>query len=330
MQWYEGTPEQVYQRLRAAVEQELRTIVDRLRYETTLRQAIAYVVQHPGKRMRPLLCLLASALEGASPWEAVPAAAAVEILHTFTLVHDDIMDRSPLRRGQPTVHVRWSDAVAILTGDVLIGLAYQLLERYSHKPFFAQLVQMLSTGLIEVSEGQALDLELASCERPTLEDYWHMIDGKTAALLRTTLDIGALIGEVSAQTRAILRELATPLGRAFQLQDDLLDLIGTPELTGKRNGQDLREGKLTYAVLRALECAPLEAVLQRYRQQRRASEEDIPELLQLFQRLGILHEMQQQVEHYYARVTTLLGQLPEYPARELLRHLVDTLRERRS
>ncbi|MCS6966050.1 MAG: polyprenyl synthetase family protein [Candidatus Kapabacteria bacterium] len=329
MTWCEGPPEQVYRRLQNAVEQTLQGVVQSLHHRTVLLQTVPYVLQLPGKRVRPLLCLLASALEGAEPWDALPAAAAVEILHAFTLVHDDIMDRSLLRRGQPTVHTRWDEPVAILTGDVLVGLAYQLMERYAGHSNFEQLISILTRALIDVSEGQALDLELPARPRPVLEDYWRMIDGKTAALLRVSLLIGALLANVSARTQTVLQELAVPLGRAFQLQDDLLDLVGETNQTGKQVGQDLREGKYTYAVLRALELAPESVLLQRYRECRGASEAELPALLQLFQQMGIFSEIHQHAEQHYARVFALLDQLPETPARDLLRSLVEQLRQRR-
>jgi len=300
-----------------------------LRYKTSLQQAVEYVLKLPGKRMRPLLCLLSSALEGGSPWRAVPAAAAVEILHTFTLVHDDIMDRSPLRRGQPTVHVRWGDAIAILTGDVLVGLAYRFIERYADHPRYYWILHTMTAGLLEVSEGQALDLELPQVERPTLEHYWQMVDGKTTALFRCTLLIGACVGELTPQTQHLVEELAIPLGRAFQLQDDLLDLIGRSDETGKQQGQDLYEGKLTYAVIRALELLPGHQLLEQYRQARGVPTSALPQLVRLFRELGLLQEMEQWIEHYYASAFAVIEQLPAAPARELLRGLVEQLRYRR-
>ncbi len=329
MDWYEGPPETVYERLREAVEQSLRGVVEKLHPRTCLRRTVEYVLTLSGKRIRPLLCLLASALEGGSPRRAVPAAAAVELVHTFTLVHDDIMDNSPMRRGQPTVHVRWGTAVAILTGDVLVGLAYELMEQYATHPFYAQLLATLTRSLIEVSEGQALDLELPDRGEMSLEDYWHMIDGKTVALLRGALLIGALVGELSWPTRHTLEQLALPLGRAFQLQDDLLDLVGDSAAMGKPPGTDLREGKMTYAVLRALQLQPAHELLGRYRQRRPMAETEIAQLIELFEGLGLLQEMQQQIAAYYGTVFSLLDELPSTPARELLRTLCRQLQRRR-
>ncbi|MEN3026903.1 MAG: polyprenyl synthetase family protein [Chlorobiota bacterium] len=329
-EWSEGSPEEVFARLRESVELRLREAAQKLQRETVLKQTVPYVLQLPGKRMRPLLCLLAAAVEGADPHVAVSAAAAVEILHTFTLVHDDIMDRSALRRGYPTVHTRWDEAVAILTGDVLIGIAYCLLEEYARHPNFAQLVHTMACALVRVSEGQALDLELPAGGQLTLAQYWQMIEGKTAALLQATLLLGALVGEVSAPTRELLLQLGVQLGRAFQLQDDLLDLIGETEETGKQRGQDLREGKYTYAVLRALEQAPDNPLLQRYRQHRGAkSDEEVEALLELLQGLGVLEEMREQVGLEYARAIALAKQLPATPASELLCYLLQSLSQRR-
>lgn len=328
MNWFDGSPQEVYERLQQAVEQSLRDAVEALRADTLLRRAVEYVLALPGKRMRPLLCLLASALEGGSPWRAVPAAAAVELAHTFTLVHDDIMDSSPLRRGQPTVHVRWGSAMAILAGDALIGLAYRLMEQYAGHPAYAQLIGTMTYALIEVSEGQALDLELPNRATLCLEDYWQMIDGKTVALLRGALLIGAFVGELSPPTRRTLEQLALPLGRAFQLQDDLLDLVGDAAVMGKPQGADLREGKMTYATLRAFELQPHHELLQRYRQYRTVAKAEFMELIALFDRLGLLQEMQQQIAAYYEASLALLESLPSTPARELLRTLCLMLQHR--
>jgi len=315
------------EQLRQRVEERLRQVPEQLSKQSVLRQIVAYVVRLPGKRMRSLLCMLASASEGASPMEALEAAVAVELFHAFTLVHDDIMDRSLLRRGQPTVHQAWGEPLAILAGDVLLGLCYRLLERYREHPGFGELMRVMNSAVLEVSEGQARDLELPQ-RQPRLEEYWRMIEGKTVALLQAALEMGAIVGHVGRKTREQLQRLGFHLGRAFQVQDDVLDLTGTQEELGKPVGQDLREGKLTYPVIRALELAPEHPLLVRYRQQRGVRSEEVPAMVALLDELGTLQEARQLMAQEYAQVMQVLEQLPQTPARLLLRELIAQLEQR--
>jgi geranylgeranyl diphosphate synthase type II len=315
------------EQLRQCVEERLQRVPEQLSPQGVLCQIVAYVVRLPGKRMRPLLCMLASGSEGASPMEALEAAVALELFHAFTLVHDDIMDRSLLRRGQPTVHHAWGEPLAILAGDVLLGLCYRLLERYREHPGFGELIGVMNSAVLEVSEGQALDLELPQ-RQPRLEEYWRVIEGKTVALLQAALEMGAIVGHVGRKTREQLQRLGFHLGRAFQVQDDVLDLTGTEEELGKPVGQDLREGKLTYPVIRALELAPEHPLLVRYRQQRGARPEEIPAMVALLDELGTLQEARQLVAQEYAQAMQILEQLPQTPAQHLLRELIAQLEQR--
>jgi geranylgeranyl diphosphate synthase type II len=202
------------EQLRQCVEERLQRVPEQLSPQGVLCQIVAYVVRLPGKRMRPLLCMLASGSEGASPMEALEAAVAVELFHAFTLVHDDIMDRSLLRRGQPTVHHAWGEPLAILAGDVLLGLCYRLLERYREHPGFGELIGVMNSAVLEVSEGQALDLELPQ-RQPRLEEYWRVIEGKTVALLQAALEMGAIVGRRWAQDPRTAPEAGVPPGEGI-------------------------------------------------------------------------------------------------------------------
>ena len=214
---------------------------------------VRYVLGGGGKRVRAQLVLLAAEAFGgeAARQRAMPAALAVEVFHAFTLVHDDIMDGAATRRGRPSVHVRWSEATAILAGDLLMGLAYRLLDA-TDTPRRADVRAAFHAMVARLCEGQALDLAFETTHDVSVDDYLGMIDGKTGALLGCALTLGALVGGAADDVLAALGTAGRDLGRAFQIQDDLLDLTAPPETWGKPLGGDLVEGKKTFLLLLAL------------------------------------------------------------------------------
>ena len=213
------------------------------------------MLQIGGKRIRPLLTLLSAQLFGASDTEeALPAALAVELFHNFSLVHDDIMDAAPLRRGKPTVHQQWDSSIAILSGDRLLVMAYQQLAKCPshHLPQLLKIFNTMSTG---VCEGQQLDMDFEQRTAVSLAEYIQMITLKTAVLLGAALEMGAIIGGASAKDARLIYTFGVHVGIAFQLQDDLLDLYGNPEQVGKQPGGDILANKKTYLLVKALEVA---------------------------------------------------------------------------
>lgn len=209
--------------------------------------------------MRPLLVLMAADLYGVPLEKALPAAMAVEVFHNFSLVHDDIMDAAPLRRGKPTVHQKWDTNTGILSGDAMLILAYQYLENYDSEQFKA-LTILFSRTALQVCEGQQYDMDFESREDVTLEEYLHMIAYKTAVLLGCALQMGALIGGAQDKEQQAIYNFGMSLGIAFQLQDDYLDVYGDPETFGKQVGGDIIENKKTFLFLQALTLAsPSEA-----------------------------------------------------------------------
>jgi geranylgeranyl diphosphate synthase type I len=211
-----------------------------------------------GKRIRPLLVLLTAGaaqpagdtvLRGAGPlWlRALPAAASVEILHNFSLIHDDIQDNSPLRRGRPTVWKKWGVAQAINAGDVLYTLAYSAL-----LPLGTEAVDILQKTCLSLTQGQYLDISFEERMDVSVDEYWAMIGGKTAALLAACTELGALAAGADSARRGMFREFGRNLGLAFQVQDDLLGIWGDPAVTGKSAGSDLAAGKKSLPVLYGL------------------------------------------------------------------------------
>ncbi|MEM9996202.1 MAG: polyprenyl synthetase family protein [Bacteroidota bacterium] len=217
-----------------------------------LYDPVRYVLAGGGKRLRPVLLLLTSEAFGASRDDSMPAALAVEVFHNFTLVHDDIMDHAAERRGRPTVHERWDANTAILVGDAMMGLSYDLLAQ-TRTDHLGTMLQVYSRMVARLCEGQALDMAFEQTVDVTVEDYLGMIEGKTAALLECALELGALVGGADVDTRAHLVQASRDLGRAFQIQDDLLDLTADAPGWGKTIGGDLIEGKKAYLLLCALE-----------------------------------------------------------------------------
>lgn len=213
-----------------------------------LREPIHYFLDSPGKKIRPLLTLLCCDALGGDIQKALPAAIAVELLHDFTLVHDDIMDRDDLRRGRQTIHVKWDESTAILAGDALIGLAYQKLMK-SPAHLLNRLNLLFSEAIVRVCEGQALDKEFEDRESVSLEEYEKMIGLKTAWLLKVSCQLGAVIGGGTEKQIAALAEFGFSLGMGFQVQDDLLDFTADQGQLGKKVGSDYRMHKKTFVTL---------------------------------------------------------------------------------
>jgi geranylgeranyl diphosphate synthase, type II len=222
------------------------------KYPYSLYDPVNYIMSGGGKRIRPIMVLLSCEAFGGIKENAINAAIAIEILHNFTLVHDDIMDNANTRRGKETIHKKWDVNAAILVGDELIGLSYRSLLR-SNTSNIAGVVQAFTDGVIEVCEGQALDKEFEESTDVSLDDYITMIRKKTAELLKTSAIVGAIIGKAQDPEISSITKYSENIGLAFQIQDDLLDVIADEGEFGKKIGGDILEKKKTYLYLRALE-----------------------------------------------------------------------------
>lgn len=221
-----------------------------------LYNPIKYILDLGGKKLRPVLALLSADAFGVDYKEALDVALAIEIFHNFTLIHDDIMDDAPLRRGKVTVHEKWDINTGILSGDAMLILAYQQLENYEPK-VFKKLTQLFSKTGIEVCEGQQFDIDFETRDDVTIDEYLQMITLKTSVLVASTLEMGAIIAKTSDEQAQKIYDFGLNLGIAFQLQDDYLDAFGNPETFGKQVGGDIIENKKTYLYLTALkQCNP--------------------------------------------------------------------------
>ncbi|HJS01476.1 MAG TPA: polyprenyl synthetase family protein [Flavobacterium sp.] len=219
-----------------------------------LYEPIHYILHLGGKRIRPVLTVMSAEIFDVSYEKALPAALAVEVFHNFSLVHDDIMDDAPLRRGNVTVHEKWDTNTAILSGDAMLILAYQYFEKYE-PVIFQALAKLFSKTALEVCEGQQWDVDFETRKDVTIPEYLKMIEYKTAVLVAAAMKMGAIIAQTSDENANLIYEFGLNLGLAFQLQDDYLDAFGDPETFGKQVGGDIIENKKTYLYLKAMEFA---------------------------------------------------------------------------
>ena len=218
----------------------------------SLYAPISYILGLGGKRLRPVLTLMGANAFGQQTAPALPAALAVELFHNFTLVHDDIMDDAPLRRGKPTVHTKWDNNLAILSGDALLIAAYQALEAYEES-LYSQLTRALNKTAIEVCEGQQYDMDFEKRTNVSEGEYLHMIKLKTAVLVGCAFKMGALIAGASLKQSEEIYQIGVSIGIAFQIQDDYLDAFGDPKSFGKQVGGDIIENKKTMLYYLAIE-----------------------------------------------------------------------------
>ncbi|MEA2076501.1 MAG: polyprenyl synthetase family protein [Candidatus Marinimicrobia bacterium] len=219
----------------------------------TLYDPIHYVLDNPGKQIRPAFLAAIASVQGNSSFDDIfPAACCVEMIHNFTLVHDDIMDGDLLRHGKETVHTKWSKNEAILSGDELFAIALKQLDHYTIKPdLYARIVPIVLEAVIVVCEGQAQDMEFESRDDVTLTEYLEMVEKKTAWLLAVSARIGAVIGGAEKNEEILIEKIIRELGIVFQIQDDLLELISNAENMGKSLGSDLVKQKKTFPYLYA-------------------------------------------------------------------------------
>lgn len=217
-----------------------------------LYEPITYILNLGGKRLRPVLVLMSAEIFDTPFKKALDAALAIEVFHNFSLVHDDIMDDAPIRRGKATVHEKWDLNTGILSGDAMLINAYQLFENYEGSTF-KELAQLFTRTAIQVCEGQQYDIDFESREDVEIDDYLKMIEYKTAVLVGASLQMGAIVAGASEECKNALYEYGRLLGIAFQLQDDYLDAFGDPDTFGKQLGGDIIENKKTFLYLKALE-----------------------------------------------------------------------------
>lgn len=281
-----------------------------------LYEPIKYVLEGDGKRIRPILLLLSCRSVDGQMDACLDAAVAVELLHNFTLVHDDIMDQDDTRRGRPTVHKKWNSDIALLAGDGLVALAYQSLLR-TQSPRIAEIATLFTNGITELCEGQALDLEFETRADVGLDEYLNMIEKKTASLLSISAKIGAMIGDGDEAEMEALGNFGKNLGRAFQIQDDLLDITTDEDVLGKTFGSDVKRHKQTYLLVHASTQADenTKKNLNSFLSKTTIARADIIEIRSLFERIGSIKAAQAAVRKYIFSAQQNLNQIRESQAK---------------
>ncbi len=283
---------------------------------------ISYSMQGGGKRLRPVLLMLTYSLFADDYQRALPAAAAIEVFHNFTLLHDDIMDNALLRRGKPSVYAKWGKNVAILSGDAMMIEAYRLLGR-TQTDNLSPILSVFSQTALEVCEGQQYDMDFETKQKVSVVEYMRMIELKTSVLLAGAVVIGAMLGGASEEDCKALRRFAIELGLAFQLQDDLLDSYGDERL-GKAIGGDILEGKKTYLMITAMSRADeeqREVLRSTHLDPKLSDQEKIDRIKTLYNALDVPHLTEQQIAVRFERALAQLDTLQVDSAR------VDHLRE---
>jgi geranylgeranyl diphosphate synthase type II len=281
------------------------------RQPRNLYEPIDYILSLGGKRMRPVLTLMAAEVFDCPFQKALPAAMAVEVFHNFSLVHDDIMDDAPLRRGKETVHEKWNLNTGILSGDAMLILAYQYFEQYQ-PGIFRDLAKLFSKTALEVCEGQQWDVDFETRDDVTIPEYLKMIEYKTAVLVGAAMKMGAIISETSDENAALIYDFGRNLGIAFQLQDDYLDVFGDPETFGKQIGGDIIENKKTYLYLKAMafsDQAQTEQLQHFYSIRPDDNRDKIDSVAAIFNATGASDATQQAIRDYTMKAFETLGRL---------------------
>jgi geranylgeranyl diphosphate synthase type II len=281
------------------------------RQPQNLYEPIDYILGLGGKRMRPVLTLMAAEVFDCDYHQALPAAMAVEVFHNFSLVHDDIMDDAPLRRGKETVHEKWNLNAGILSGDAMLILAYQYFEQYRPE-IFRDLAKLFSKTALEVCEGQQWDVDFETREDVTIPEYLKMIEYKTAVLVGAAMKMGAIIAETSVENANLIYDFGLNLGIAFQLQDDYLDVFGDPETFGKQIGGDIIENKKTYLYLKAMAFsgrAQTEQLQHLYSIRPNDNREKIDSVAAVFNATGASDATQQAIREYTMKAFETLQRL---------------------
>ena len=302
-----------------------------------LYEPIAYSLASGGKRIRPTLALVAAQsimngglINGDAIEQTLPAALALEVFHNFTLLHDDVMDKASIRRGHETVHIKWNENTAILSGDQMLIEAYKLLSDVpaDKLPQVLKWFNEMATG---ICEGQQMDMDFEHMSQVSIADYMTMIEKKTSVLLAYAMKIGGYIAGATAEQQEALYQYGLHIGLAFQIQDDILDVYGDPKTFGKAIGGDICANKKTFLLLTALETADAEtkAELLQWLIATDRDKEKIAGVTELYNRLGVRDAGESVMEEHTSLALAQLDKLPQNDATESLRELAEKLATRK-
>ncbi|MFA7325597.1 MAG: polyprenyl synthetase family protein [Candidatus Kapaibacterium sp.] len=296
-----------------------------------LKDSYKYLISNGGKRFRPLITTLSCAMFTSDYLLAVNQGTAIELLHNFTLVHDDIMDKSPLRRGKETIYQKFDDTTAILLGDLILGLSCKRLKIGLEPMQGMKAMNVFNSGLVEVCDGQGYDLDFETRDDITLEEYDMMIERKTGSLIKVSFVIGGITGNATDEELDKLSIVGYELGKAFQLQDDLLDIIGEQKEFGKKTGQDIIEGKKTYLIIKARERAEKQEhleLLDKFFKNSGLDEKEVPKMKALFEELGIIDDVRNLINEKFEFVFSMIREIRDNEYSEILIDLLNEYKTR--
>ncbi len=285
-----------------------------------LYKASRYLVDAGGKRLRPAVLILAAEAVGSTLKSVLPAAVALELVHNFTLIHDDIMDKDDVRRGMPAVHKKWGEAGAILAGDTLYSKAFEILSRVENEPErILKCMDVLSRTCTEICEGQWLDMDFEKRDSVTESEYLEMVEKKTSVLYAASAKIGALLGGASDEVAEALSEYGRLIGIGFQMYDDVLDMISPQEVLGKVRGSDLKEGKYTLIVIDAFQKGVELEVFGKGS----ATLEETENAVKILSECGSIDYVQNLAISYIEEGKAKLDALDDCPEKDLLLQIAD-------
>ena len=312
-----------YINYKTQIDERLFNFIDK-EHPKSLYEPLKYVLSGGGKRIRPMILIFSCEALGGTIEDSIDAAVAIEILHNFTLVHDDIMDNANTRRGRETIHKKWDTNVAILAGDELIGLAYKSLLK-TNSTNIGEIARVFTNGIIEVCEGQSYDKEFENLQSVSVDEYIMMITKKTSRLLETCAAVGVYIGNGTPGQVENLKNYALNLGLAFQIQDDLLDIIADEETFGKKIGGDIVEGKKTYLLLKANEVIlngsekKMISEVINNEPGRDVSINAIREIKKIYEDNKIIESATKEIEDYTIKADSFLDKLENSDAKDMLK-----------
>ena len=303
----------------------------------SLFEPVKYALLSGGKRVRPFLTVLSCGMTGGCTSDALTAAVAVELLHNFTLIHDDIMDNADLRRGKPTVHKKWDEATAILAGDYLFAKSFDLINFYGDQSWvskeqFSLLHKYFLDGVKVVCEGQAKDMELEKSDNALLDDYLSMITCKTSALLGSALQLGGVVADCDKHSLKYLGSIGIEMGNAFQIQDDLLDITGSSDTFGKKIGGDISERKKTYLSILAFKRADefQKRKLLRILHSEQLDPSKLSEIINIYENLDVIKDAKRAVKFHYESAVELVDVFDESEYKSSFLSLLKKLLNRKS
>ena len=283
-----------------------------LKNPVNLYEPIQYIVSLGGKKVRPTLTLLTCDILKTDYNKAIHAAIALELFHNFSLIHDDIMDQAPIRRGKITVHEKWGMNTGILSGDALLILAYQLFENYPPK-MFQEMAELFSKTALQVCEGQQYDIDFESSDQVSIEDYIKMIDYKTAVLLGASMKMGAIVAQESEECKNNFYEFGRHLGIAYQLQDDYLDAFGNSSSFGKHIGGDIISNKKTFLYLKALQNSnqnDSKKLINLFSKTPTNQDQKVKEVLSIYRDSGMIEATSSEIKKYTDLANSYLQTIP--------------------